>query len=151
LLSPKLIRFQSTHEQSQRPTISKEEPPKIYSYEDIKLLVNSPDPNKVIVDVREPVEFQDGSIPGAINIPYKSTPGALDLSPEEFEEAFRFPKPPKEKELIFYCLAGVRSTAAADLAQIFGYNKLGNYVGSYEDWVTHEQPAPPKDEQEDSK
>lgn len=145
-------RFQSSAkpaaEQPARPTISKDEPPKVYDYEQLKQLVINPDSNKIIVDVREPFEYQAGCIPGAINIPYKSTPGALDLSPEEFEDAFKFTKPSKDKELIFYCLAGVRSTAAADLAQIFGYNKLGNYIGSYQDWVSHEQPAPEAEESE---
>ncbi|CDR44289.1 CYFA0S14e01706g1_1 [Cyberlindnera fabianii] len=130
------------------PKLSKESPPKPYSYEDIKALITNPDPNKLIVDVREPAEYKDGAIPTAVNIPYKSTPGALDLSPEEFEEVFKFKKPSKDKELIFYCLAGVRSTAAADLAQIFGYTKLGNYKGSWEDWVAHENPEPVAEEPE---
>lgn len=142
------VRFNSTKaEEPHRPTISQEEPPKVYDYQQIKDLTEHPQEDKIIVDVREPAEYQAGSIPGAINIPYKSTPGALDLSPEEFEEAFKFKKPSKDKELIFYCLAGVRSTAAADLAQMFGYKKLGNYIGSYQDWSSHEQPQEKPEEE----
>lgn len=121
-----------------RKQLGQETPATIYTYEDIKNLVTNPDPNRILVDVREPVEVQEYAIPNSINIPYKSTPGALDLSPEEFEDVFKFEKPDKDKELIFYCVAGVRSTAAAELAQIFGYNKLGNYVGSLNDWKEHE-------------
>ncbi|CAM9019612.1 unnamed protein product [Wickerhamomyces anomalus] len=121
-----------------RKQLGQETPAKIYTYEEIKNLVTNPDPNKLLVDVREPSEVQEYAIPNSINIPYKSTPGALDLSPEEFEDVFKFEKPDKDKELIFYCVAGVRSTAAAELAQIFGYNHLGNYVGSLNDWKAHE-------------
>jgi rhodanese-related sulfurtransferase len=140
-----LYRFQSTSAKAAKVSedvkqkLTSEQPaPKVYTYEDIKKLVTNPDPNKILVDVREPSEYQEFSIPTSINIPYKSTPGALDLSPEEFEDIFKFEKPSKDKELIFYCVAGIRSTAAADLAQIFGYEKLGNYTGSTEDWLAHE-------------
>lgn len=117
---------------------------KIYKYEDIKELVQNPSkhPNAVIVDVREPIEFQEGHIPGAINLPFKSSPGALDLSEEDFEDVFGIPKPDKTKELVFYCLGGVRSSAAEDLASSFGFLKRGNYIGSWEDWVSRENGAP---------
>lgn len=116
---------------------------KFYDYEDVKSIASKEElnPKVVLVDVREPSEFAEGHIPHAVNIPYKSLPGALDLSPEEFEENFGFEKPGQDKELIFYCLGGVRSTAAEELASSFGYKKRGNYLGSWEDWVAHEQPS----------
>lgn len=111
---------------------------KIYDYNEIKNLSSNPSSEFMLVDVREPIEFEQGHIPGAINVPFKSNPGALGLSEEDFEENFGFTKPDPSKELIFYCLGGVRSTAAEDLAKTFGYTKRGNYIGSYEDWITHE-------------
>lgn len=110
---------------------------KLYTYNDVKDLVERPEahPNTVLIDVREPVEFEEGHIPGAHNVPFKSSPGALDLPAEDFEEIFGFPKPTKDQELVFYCLGGVRSAAAEELANAFGYSKRGNYVGSWEDWV----------------
>lgn len=116
---------------------------KMYNYDNVKEIVNNPTshPDTVIVDVREPVEYMDGHIPNSINIPFKSSPGALDLSEEEFSDSFGFEKPDKKKELIFYCLAGVRSTAAEELASTFGYKKRGNYVGSYEDWASKQNKA----------
>ena len=113
---------------------------KVYKYADVKDVAVHPEnhPDSVLVDVREPTAFGDGHIPGALNIPFKSSPGALDLSEEDFQEHFGFPKPSTDKELIFYCLGGVRSTAAEELANTFGYKKRGNYLGSWEDWVKHE-------------
>lgn len=120
--------------------ISEDHKAKVYEYKDVKKVVSEKDkyPNTIVVDVREPLEYKEGSIPGAVNVPFKSSPGALGMSPEEFEDNFGFEKPSKDKELIFYCLAGVRSTAAEELANTFGYKHRGNYVGSYEDWVSHE-------------
>ncbi|KAK9465625.1 Rhodanese-like domain-containing protein [Lipomyces arxii] len=117
-------------------------PPKQYVYEDIKKLAENPDPEKILVDVREPAELaQEGFIPTAINIPYKSSPQALSLSEDAFEEKFGFAKPSKDKELVFYCLGGVRCNYAQELAGEFGYEKRGNYSGSWEDWVENEQAA----------
>lgn len=113
---------------------------KQYDYKEIKAIVSNPDkfPNTVLVDVREPFEYDEGHIPGAVNIPFKTLPGALALSPEEFQEAFGFEKPLQKNELVFYCLGGVRLAAAEELASTFGYAKRGNYVGSWEDWLSQE-------------
>lgn len=113
---------------------------KLFKYEDVKDLVKNPEkyPDSVLIDVREPMEYKDGHIPGALNVPFKSSPGALDMSEEEFEDSFGFKKPSKDQNLVFYCLGGVRSTAAEELANSFGYPNRANYVGSYEDWVANE-------------
>lgn len=86
------------------------------------------------LDVREPNEYHEGFIPSAINIPIQSQPDALLLPEEEFEDRFGFQKPSPEKEVIFYCKAGVRSSMAAATAQAGGYEKIGNYRGSWLDW-----------------
>ena len=85
-------------------------------------------------DVREPSEYQEGYIPGAVNIPLKSQPDAIFLPEEEFEDRFGFTKPSHEQEVIFYCRAGVRSSAAAGLARQQGYPNISDYRGSWLDW-----------------
>lgn len=120
-------------------TLSHDTPAAKYSYQDVKKLIKEGNPDVVLVDVREPNEFANGAIPGAVNIPIKSKPGALGLEPEEFLDEFGFDKPKTDQKLVFYCLAGVRSTMAEELAATFGYQNRGNYVGSYEDWVKNEQ------------
>ncbi|OCL02133.1 Rhodanese-like protein, partial [Glonium stellatum] len=85
-------------------------------------------------DVREPAEYAAGSIPTAINIPIASHPDALFLSPDEFQDRFGFAKPAATKEVVFYCKAGVRSSAAAQLARQGGYERVGEYRGSWLDW-----------------
>jgi rhodanese-related sulfurtransferase len=104
--------------------ITQDQAAKPYEYKDIKKLASqSEHAGIVLVDVREPDEYAAGHIPTAINIPFNSSPGALGLEPEEFQDAFGFAKPKPDEELVFYCLAGVRSTAAEQLAATFGYEK----------------------------
>lgn len=92
-------------------------------------------PDKILIDVREPGEFEAGAIPRAINLPIVSAPEALCLPEDEFEDRFGFRKPPKDAEVVFYCKAGIRSAAAAQLALQQGYSKVGEYPGSWVDWV----------------
>lgn len=56
-----------------------------------------------------------------MNIPVTSQPDALMLSEEEFMDKFGMEKPSKEKEVVFFCKAGVRSRAMARLAVQSGY------------------------------
>ncbi|CDK28867.1 unnamed protein product [Kuraishia capsulata CBS 1993] len=123
-------------------SVIEEEPnAKVVGYEEVKALSEKPG-DALIVDVREPSEYAQGHIPNAVNIPYKTSPGALGLPDDDFEMTFGFPKPTTDTELVFYCLAGVRSTAAEELAGTFGYGKRLNYVGSWEDWANHEAETP---------
>ncbi|PSN71241.1 Rhodanese-like protein, partial [Corynespora cassiicola Philippines] len=107
---------------------------KAYQFDDVQRLISSPSDTTVLIDVREPSEYFTNSIPTAINIPVTSQPDALLLSEEEFEDRFGFQKPPVEKEVVFFCKAGVRSAAAAQLAKQAGYQKVGEYRGSFLDW-----------------
>lgn len=85
--------------------------------------------------MREPGELQNsGKIPGALNIPITSQPDSFFLSPEDFEDRYGFEQPPKDAEVVFYCKAGVRSRAAAELARQGGWKTTGEYPGSWVDW-----------------
>jgi rhodanese-related sulfurtransferase len=82
-----------------------------------------------------------GIIPSAVSVPLASQPDALFLTPEEFETRFGFPKPGaaagEKGDIVFYCKAGVRARAAAQLAVQAGYDpeRIGVYEGSWLDWA----------------
>ena len=61
-------------------------------------------------------------------------PDALFLDPQEFRDQLGFSKPPLANEVIFYCLAGVRSSVAVGKALQTGYTRIGEYKGSFLDW-----------------
>ncbi|PTU20591.1 hypothetical protein P175DRAFT_0405350, partial [Aspergillus ochraceoroseus IBT 24754] len=107
-------------------------------------------PQVILIDVREPAELKStGIIPSAVAVPLASQPDALFLTPDEFETRFGFPKPgvaelaaaakrgERGPELVFYCKAGVRAKAAAQLAAQAGYDpeRIGVYGGSWLDWM----------------
>ena len=91
--------------------------------------------NHIDLDVREPLELQEtGKIPGAINIPITTAIQSLHISDEDFADMYGYDRPGKDKELVFYCKAGIRAKAAAGLAKHAGWENVGVYYGSWLDW-----------------
>ncbi len=75
------------------------------------------DPNKVILDVRDPGEYQSGHVPGAINLPLNELRGRLS-------------ELPKDKEIWVYCRVGQRSYYANRVLSQKGF-KARNLPGGY--------------------
>lgn len=69
----------------------------------------------VIVDVREPGEWKEGHIEGAISLPLSSLKKGVDISTLEHEV-------PKDKIVYTHCGMGVRALAAAKILEKLGYN-----------------------------
>ncbi len=74
--------------------------------------------NYVIIDVREPDEYSEGHIDGAINIPPDQLlSGAPQLS-----------SIPKDTPLLLYCKSGARSNTASHILQAQGFNNITNGI-----------------------
>ncbi|XP_026226056.1 thiosulfate sulfurtransferase/rhodanese-like domain-containing protein 3 [Anabas testudineus] len=108
------------------------------SYEQLKQLLASR--KAVVVDVREPWELREyGFIPGSINVPLGQVNTALQLCPEDFKEKYGGEMPQQTDNIVFTCLAGVRSKNALDMAASLGYKDAQHYAGGWQDWVKNEQ------------
>ncbi|KAF9649045.1 Rhodanese-like protein, partial [Thelephora ganbajun] len=112
--------------------------PPILTYDQVKPKTEQPSPDSYLIDVREPDEVVQGSIPSSVNIPLSVLPGSLYMKAEDFEKKFGFKKPRRDQEIIFYCRSGVRAATAGDIAKKNGYEKLYNYKGSWLEWVQKE-------------
>ncbi|HUC93733.1 MAG TPA: rhodanese-like domain-containing protein [Paenibacillus sp.] len=77
--------------------------------------------NHMLVDVREPSEFQSGFIPGARNIPLSQLGRRLGEIPEE-------------SSIYLYCRSGMRSKSAARMLKRNGYTKLAHLQGGISAW-----------------
>ncbi|XP_040899372.1 thiosulfate sulfurtransferase/rhodanese-like domain-containing protein 3 [Toxotes jaculatrix] len=108
------------------------------SYEQLKQLLAGR--KAVVIDVREPWELREyGFIPGSINVPLGQVNTALQLGPEEFKEKYGGEMPQQTDNIVFTCLAGVRSKNALNTAASLGYRDVQHYSGGWQDWVMHEQ------------
>ena len=75
----------------------------------------------LLVDVREPWEYEEVRAPGATLIPLS-----------EFTR--RFAELPRERELLMICHSGYRSQQAAAFLLRQGYPRAANVVGGMEEW-----------------
>ncbi len=75
---------------------------------------------RVIIDVREPAEYESGHFEGAINIP----PVVLMSEPSALNEVDR------DIEVIVYCRTGSRSNAAIHILRQMGFTNLVNGINT---------------------
>ncbi|XP_049585903.1 thiosulfate sulfurtransferase/rhodanese-like domain-containing protein 3 [Syngnathus scovelli] len=107
------------------------------TYEQLKKLLVSG--KTVVIDVREPWELREyGSIPGSLNVPLGQVSTALQLDPEEFNEKYGGEMPQKVDNIVFTCLAGIRSKNALEMASELGYKEVQHYPGGWQDWAKNE-------------
>ena len=79
--------------------------------------------NVVILDVREPDENAQGSIPGAVFIPR----GQLESNIEN-------KVPDKSSKVLIHCASGVRSAFAAKTLSELGYQDVASIAGGFNKW-----------------
>ncbi|CAL1696527.1 unnamed protein product [Somion occarium] len=144
-VSLQAIRFQSDEAKALREQIHearndlrRDWDAKELTYEELKPRTQQPSPDAYIVDVREPDEVLQGSIPSAVNVPLSVLAESFHLNHTDFEKKFGFAKPRQDQELVFYCRSGKRSTTACDVAKRNGYKNILNYKGSWLDWIQRE-------------
>jgi rhodanese-related sulfurtransferase len=93
---------------------------------ELKALLEQKPTTLTLVDVRDPKEFAEGHIPGAINIPvanFASGSGVLD----------------KGKKIVVYCNSGGRSYNAYRKLQKLAYPNIGQVI--FADWQNEKFPV----------
>ena len=76
-----------------------------------------------LLDVREPEEYEQGAVPGAVHIPR----GNLEFSVEGRLSD-------KSAPIAVYCAGGVRSAFAAKTLQDLGYTDVVSVIGGFNKW-----------------
>ncbi|MGH9124141.1 MAG: molybdopterin-synthase adenylyltransferase MoeB [Acidimicrobiales bacterium] len=80
-------------------------------------------PGTVILDVREPDEYEQGAITGAIHLPR----GHLESQVEG-------KIPDHDAPVVIYCAGGTRSAFAAETMQLLGYHDVVSMAGGFNKW-----------------
>jgi len=86
----------------------------------------------VVIDVREPGEFDAGHLPNAVNIPR----GVLEFKTTDHPALAN-----KDAEILLYCKTGGRSALAALNLQRLGYTRPVSVAGGFEAWANAGQPV----------
>lgn len=80
------------------------------------------------IDVREPAEWQQVRIPGAVLVPLNS----LLAAPRQHLHG---------EPVVFYCAQGVRSAVACEVAAAVGVSRVYNLEGGIQDWAARGLPV----------
>jgi sulfur-carrier protein adenylyltransferase/sulfurtransferase len=85
----------------------------------------------LILDVREPNEYQINRIPGSTLIP-------LGELPRRYQEL------PRDREIVAQCKMGGRSAKAMDFLKTVGFTNVKNLKGGILEWIDKVDPSQPK-------
>jgi len=94
-------------------------------------------PDLLILDVREPYEFDAMHIAGSLSVPR----GVLESACEwEYEETVPELVQAREREIVVVCRSGYRSVLAAHSMQVLGYKDVVSLQTGLRGWKDYEQP-----------
>jgi len=85
----------------------------------------------LVLDVREPNEYQINRIPGSVLIPLGELPR-------------RYAELPKDRDIVAQCKMGGRSAKAMEFLQSVGFTRVKNLKGGILDWIDKVDPSQPK-------
>jgi len=85
--------------------------------------------DSLVLDVREPDEYEQGAIPGALHIPRGHLEGQVEGK-----------IPDKDTPIIVHCASGFRSSFAAKTLQDLGYSNVVNLAGGFNKWKDEGRP-----------
>jgi molybdopterin/thiamine biosynthesis adenylyltransferase/rhodanese-related sulfurtransferase len=80
-------------------------------------------PGLVVLDVREPDEYDQGALPGALHIPRGHLEAQIEARVAD-----------KSAPVLVYCAGGVRSAFAAKTLQELGYSDVVHMLGGFGRW-----------------
>ena len=93
----------------------------------------------LLLDIREPHEFQRGHIPGAINVPrglleFEILGLVLRRQSDDVDE-------PEDQPIVLYCGTGGRSALAAQTLDSMGYKRVTSMSGGITAWTETRLPV----------
>ncbi len=91
----------------------------------IKMILNDPERIALLVDARPAIKYNEGTLPGALNIPFQEWDKRKGMLPND-----------KNMQLVFFC-GGLKcdlSFKSADKAREMGYTDVRVYAYGWPDW-----------------
>ena len=94
----------------------------------MQLLADAPEPAPLLLDVREPWEFDICRVPGSRLLPMRQIPTALDSLD-------------RDQPVVVICHHGIRSQQVARFLDRQGFDSVLNLTGGIERWAQDVEPG----------
>ncbi|OQW91671.1 MAG: sulfurtransferase [Beggiatoa sp. IS2] len=91
----------------------------------------------LILDIREPYEFQASHIQGSLNVPRGILEPACEYG---YEDTVAELAAARDKDIVIVCRSGNRSVLAAYTLQLMGYQSVKSLKTGLKGWNDYEQP-----------
>jgi rhodanese-related sulfurtransferase len=91
----------------------------------------------LVLDIREPAEFAQARITGAVNVPRGVLESACDWG---YDETLPELAAARERPVVVVCRSGLRSVLAADVMQQMGFADVVSLKTGVRGWNDFEQP-----------
>jgi len=98
-----------------------------FTAKQLQEFLNSADEPPLLLDVREPWEFEHCSIEGSVLIPMRKLAAKIDMLEAEIGHA---------REIIMICHHGIRSRQMGYYMEQAGFKNITNLDGGVEQWAT---------------
>ncbi len=98
-------------------------------FDELQELLKKDEAEPIIIDVREPEEYEEAHIPNLPLLPMNNIPQVMD----ELD---------KNKEYVFVCRSGNRSQHVALYLKQNGFEKVRNYAGGMLGWQGQTETGP---------
>ena len=90
----------------------------------------------VLLDIREPYEFEAMHLAGSINVPRGILESACEYDYEETEPMLA---EARRREIVVICRSGLRSVLAADIMQKMGFENVKSLKTGLRGWSDYDQ------------
>ena len=102
---------------------AKQEISEVSTDDALQALVSKP----LVLDVREPDEFQQGHLPSAINIPRGMLEFRMSQDPTLID---------RERNILLYCKTSGRAALAANSLKQLGFSNVHSIAGGFDAWCS---------------
>jgi rhodanese-related sulfurtransferase len=83
-----------------------------------------------LLDVREPAEYEEGHIEGAVNVSVRELPKRVGELPQD-----------RNIKMVAYCASGIRSAYATMFLRVYGYKDVRTMEHGIRDWTAAGYPV----------
>ncbi len=99
------------------------------------------DENIPLIDVRPAIMYEQGHIPGALNVPLVNPEDGSMIPDESLIAAIKKAGVKPDDDVVLYCQTGLHAGLAADTLAKEGFTDIELYSGSMNDWSAQGLPT----------